>query len=100
MRCHVGKAIGIDIARLRQVELTCEEVHNTYKIARRSTNSIGTYLPGQATRQFRVPGKPLYLKAPNCHCIDPNKDFVLNPKAWSDPAAGQWGTAATYYNDL
>jgi hypothetical protein len=24
---------------------------------------------------------------------------VLNPKAWSDPAAGQWGTAAAFYND-
>ncbi|MGH7487973.1 MAG: hypothetical protein ACREMY_20595, partial [bacterium] len=33
------------------------------------------------------------------HCIDPNKDFILNPAAWSDPAAGQFGTAAAYYND-
>ena len=35
----------------------------------------------------------------NCHCIDANKDFVLNPAAWAQPAAGQWGTAAAYYND-
>lgn len=47
----------------------------------------------------RVPGQPLFLKDPNCHCIDPNKDFVLNPAAWSDPAQGQWGTSAAYYND-
>ena len=42
---------------------------------------------------------PLFTKDPNCHCIDPNRDFVLNPAAWTQPAAGQWGTAAAYYND-
>ena len=47
----------------------------------------------------RVPGAELFLKDLNCHCIDPNKDFVLNPKAWTDPAAGQWGVSAAYYND-
>ncbi len=39
------------------------------------------------------------LKDLNCHRFDPNKEFVLNPKAWSDPAPGQWGTAARYYDD-
>ena len=47
----------------------------------------------------RVPGEPLYLQDPNCHCFDPNKTFILNPKAWSNPTPGQWGTAATYYSD-
>ncbi len=47
----------------------------------------------------RVPGEPLYLKDPNCRCFDPNKEFILNPKAWSNPVPGQWGTAATYYSD-
>jgi len=47
----------------------------------------------------RVPGEPLFLKDLDCHCIDPNKDFVLNPKAWSDPLPGQWGFSATYYGD-
>jgi hypothetical protein len=47
----------------------------------------------------RVPGEPLFLKDLNCHCFDPSKEFVLNPKAWTDPAAGQWGTSAAYYND-
>src|SRR5262249_19409318 len=47
----------------------------------------------------RVPGQPLFLKDLNCHCIDPNKDFVLNPNAWAQPAAGQYGTAAPFYND-
>jgi hypothetical protein len=47
----------------------------------------------------RVPGVPLFLKDLNCHCIDPNKDLVLNPAAWADPAPGQWGTSSAYYND-
>ena len=35
----------------------------------------------------------------NCHCIDPHKDFVLNPVAWSQPAAGQYGVGNPFYND-
>ena len=45
----------------------------------------------QNTRMNRVEGQPLFLKDPNCHCIDPRKDFVLNPAAWADPAPGQFG---------
>src|SRR5205823_5468074 len=39
----------------------------------------------QSTFQNRVPGQPLFTKDLNCHCIDPNKDFVLNSAAWQDP---------------
>ena len=53
----------------------------------------------QNTLENRVPGVPLFLKDPNCHCIDPTKDFILNPAAWTNPAPGQWGTAAPYYSD-
>ncbi len=53
----------------------------------------------RGTYANRVPGEPLYLKDLNCGCIDPNRDFVLNPKAWSDPAPGQFGTGAVYYGD-
>ena len=52
-----------------------------------------------ATFANRVPGQPLFTQDLNCHCFDPNKDFVLNPKAWSDPAPGQFGSSAAYYND-
>lgn len=52
-----------------------------------------------ATTANRVPGQPLFLKDLNCHCIDPNKDFVLNPAAWSQPAPGQFGASAPFYND-
>jgi hypothetical protein len=47
----------------------------------------------------RVAGQPLFLKDQNCHCFDPNKDFVLNPAAWSDPAQGSFGTGVAYYGD-
>jgi hypothetical protein len=52
-----------------------------------------------ATFANRVPGQPLLLRDLNCHCFDPTNTFVLNPKAWTDPPAGQWGTAAPYYDD-
>jgi hypothetical protein len=61
-------------------------------------NNLSTLL-FRGTFADRVPGQPLFLKDPNCHCIDPNKDFILNPAAWSQPPAGQFGTAAAYYND-
>jgi hypothetical protein len=61
-------------------------------------NNLSTLL-FRGTFANRVPGQSLFLKDPNCHCIDPNKDFILNPAAWSDPAADQFGAAAAYYND-
>jgi hypothetical protein len=53
----------------------------------------------QNTLMHRAEGEPLFLKDLNCHCIDPNKDFVLNPRAWRDALPGEWGTAAAFYND-
>jgi hypothetical protein len=47
----------------------------------------------------RVPGQPLFTKDPNCHCVDPKMDFILNPNAWVDPPAGQFGTGPAYYSD-
>lgn len=64
-----------------------------------STNSLSTYLY-QSTLFNRVPGVPLFTQDLNCHCFDPNTTFVLNPAAWSNPAPGQWGTAAPYYSDF
>ena len=65
-----------------------------------SNNGLGTYLPGQSTREFRVAGQPLYLKDLNCGCIDPTQQTVLNPAAWADQTAGVWGTSTHYYNDF
>ena len=53
----------------------------------------------QGTMMNRVPGEPLFTHDLNSHDWDPNKEFVLNPKAWADPAPASWGTAAARYSD-
>jgi hypothetical protein len=53
----------------------------------------------QGTVQNRVAGQPLFLTDLGCHCIDPNKNLTLNPQAWVDTAAGQWGASAAAYGD-
>ena len=64
-----------------------------------SNNQLSSLL-FRGTRMNRVPGEPLFTKDLNCRsCYDPHKDFVLNPKAWSDPPAGQWGYSAASYSD-
>jgi hypothetical protein len=66
-----------------------------------ANNNLGTVLLRSSGSTFanRVPGQPLFTQDLNCHCFDPNKTFVLNPAAWSDPAPGQFGTSAPYYSD-
>jgi hypothetical protein len=71
----------------------------TLIVAPSSNNQLNSLL-FRGTRFNRVNGEPLFTKDPNCReCFDPRKEFVLNPKAWSDAAAGQWGTGAAYYDD-
>ena len=53
----------------------------------------------QTTSANRVPGVPLFTKDLNCHCYDPMATCVLNPVACTNPAAGQFGTAAAYDSD-
>ena len=40
------------------------------------TTSTGNFTLAQ------LPAGTLFLKDLNCQCIDPNKELVLNPKAW------------------
>jgi hypothetical protein len=67
-------------------------------LAPTSTNNLSTLL-FRSTYFNRNAGVPLFLTDLNCHCIDPTKNLVLNPAAWSNPTDGQWGTSAPYYND-
>jgi hypothetical protein len=67
-------------------------------LAPASTNNLSTLL-FQSTFVNRVPDVSPFLKDLNCHCIDPTKDLVLNPAAWSNPADGQFSSGAPYYND-
>ena len=53
----------------------------------------------QSTRMNRVPGQPLFLKDPNCGCIDPRQDLVLNPAAWVDAPPGQFAQSPGFDND-
>ncbi len=78
-----------------------------------ANSNLNSYLFQGSSFANRVPGQPLYSTNwvdlngnthtdqldLNCHCYDPNKTFVLNPKAWVDPPAGQFGSSAAYYSD-
>ncbi len=35
---------------------------------------------------------------PNSKSFDPTKQQLLNPGAWNEPATGQWGVSAPFYN--
>jgi hypothetical protein len=64
-----------------------------------ANSNLNSYLFQGTSFANRVPGQPLFTQDLNCHCFDPNTTFVLNPKAWVDPPAGQFGTSAAYYGD-
>ena len=63
-----------------------------------ATSGLGAYT-FQTSYADRVSGVPLLLQNLNCNCFDPNTTFVLNPAAWANPPAGQYGTSAGYYSD-
>jgi hypothetical protein len=53
----------------------------------------------------RVSGQPLFMDQNgnaidiNSRDWDPSQTFVLNPKAWTEPDAGKFGTSAGYFNE-
>ena len=64
-----------------------------------SQNQISA-LVFENTRMNRVDGESPYLSDLDGDEYDPNRDFVLNPAAWANPAAGQFGTSLAYYDDF
>jgi hypothetical protein len=71
-------------------------VRQRIPIPPRGTNSLNTVLlraNGTAALSYanRVPGEPRYAGS-QLPLLRSNKEFVLNPKAWTQPAASQWGT--------
>jgi hypothetical protein len=63
-----------------------------------ATTSIANQL-FQPSLMNRVQGQPLYTVDLNCHCYDPSKTFVLNPKAWANPAPGTFGDSTPFFTD-
>ena len=53
-------------------------------------------------------GQPFFLKNPNCGCINPYYDQILNPAAWTNPASNTFGPGpepatginGLYYNNF
>ena len=58
-----------------------------------------------ATPVNRNPGVPLFATMPdgghdpNCKCFDPNKQLLINPAAYTNPASGQFGSSSPFFND-
>jgi hypothetical protein len=63
-----------------------------------STNLLNSQV-FQPTVFNRVPGEPLFTQDLNSSSFDPNKQLVLNPKAWVDAAPGTFGTSANAYDN-
>jgi hypothetical protein len=65
-----------------------------------SSNNLASLLgSGRATLDNRVAGVPLFTQDLNCKCFNPASTLALNPAAWVDPGAGNWGIAAARYSD-
>jgi hypothetical protein len=60
----------------------------------------GGFNGGPVNPDNRVAGANPLLVNPNCGCFNPQTTLVLNPAAWTEPAPGQWGTAAPFYNNV
>jgi hypothetical protein len=94
----VGNRILAEATKDWQVGAILQYASGTPIAAPTSNNQLATLL-FQGTSMTRVPDKPLFLKDLDCHCVDPNKDLVLNPAAWTDAPEGRFGGSAIYFDD-
>jgi hypothetical protein len=69
----------------------------TTQLGRGPSNNPAQWGGGNTLENVVAGQNPLAVD-PNCHCFDPQRTLVLNPKAWTDAAPGQWGTSAAYYD--
>jgi hypothetical protein len=67
------------------------------QLSRNAANNPAVWGGGQTF--WNRTGQPLLNFDPNCKCFDPTTQLVLNPAGWVDAPAGQFGTAAPYYNN-
>lgn len=65
----------------------------------RATGAVASTTGVGGTFMNRVPGQPLFTQDLNCHCFDPQKEFVLNPNAWVNPGPADFSSSAAYYSD-
>ena len=60
-----------------------------------SVNQLATVLgSGRTTLYNLVPGQSIYAENIDCKCFNTNTTLALNPAAFSDPGAGNWGVTA------
>jgi hypothetical protein len=65
-----------------------------------SVNQLSSLLgANRGTLYNRIAGQPLFTQDLNCKCFNPSTTLALNPGAWVDPGAGNFGTAAARYSD-
>ena len=67
------------------------------QLDRGATNNPAVWGGGSTFQNLT--GQPFLSVDPNCHCFDPTKTLALNPAAFADAPAGQFGTAAAFYTN-
>jgi hypothetical protein len=89
------------VLRYQSGDLIRVPASNNGLFAQLARNQNPATFGGATTYWNRVPDQPLFLKDPNCHCINPTdpNGLVLNKAAWQDAPAGTFSQTAPYYDN-